>query len=89
MRAAEDIYLLLELRAYVCGARVGEVVVESGGVATAIFRYQGRGADGCRGPSRAIRTLCVMCVMLPYIKIRLSPLLMILESLKLCLIFDT
>ena len=59
-------HLLLELRAYVCGARVGEVVVESGGVATAIFRYRGR---GCPGPSRAIRTLCVMCGMLPYINI--------------------
>ena len=29
-------HLLLELRAYVCGTRVGEVVVESGEVATAI-----------------------------------------------------
>ena len=29
-------YLRLELRAYVCGARVGEVVVGSGGIATAI-----------------------------------------------------
>ena len=29
-------YLGLELRAYVCGARVGEVVVGSGGIATAI-----------------------------------------------------
>ena len=28
-------YLLLELRAYVCGTRVGEVVAGSGGVATA------------------------------------------------------
>ena len=30
-------YLLLELRAYVCGTRVGDVVVESGEVATAIL----------------------------------------------------
>ena len=30
--------LLLELRAHVCGTRVGEVVVESGEVATARFR---------------------------------------------------
>ena len=30
-------YLRLELRAYVCGARVGEVVVASGGIATAIL----------------------------------------------------
>ena len=29
-------YLRLELRAYVCGARVGAVVVGSGGIATAI-----------------------------------------------------
>ena len=29
-------YLRLQLRAYVCGARVGEVVVGSGGIATAI-----------------------------------------------------
>ena len=29
-------YLRLELRAYVCGAWVGEVVVGSGGIATAI-----------------------------------------------------
>ena len=29
-------YLLLELRAHVCGTRVGEVVAGSGGVATAI-----------------------------------------------------
>ena len=29
-------HLWLELRAYVCGARVGEVVVGSGGLATAI-----------------------------------------------------
>ena len=29
-------HLLFELRAYVCGTRVGEVVVESGEVATAI-----------------------------------------------------
>ena len=29
--------LLLELRAYVCGTRVGDVVVESGEVATAIL----------------------------------------------------
>ena len=68
-------YLLLELRAYVCGTRVGEVVVESGEVATAIFAV---GARGCPGPSRAIRTLCVMCVMLPYMKILLSPVVVIL-----------
>ena len=30
-------YLRLGLRAYVCGARVGEVVVASGGIATAIL----------------------------------------------------
>ena len=29
-------YLLLEMRAHVCGTRVGEVVAGSGGVATAI-----------------------------------------------------
>ena len=29
-------HLLLELRAHVCGTRVGEVVAGSGGVATAI-----------------------------------------------------
>ena len=74
-------HLRLELRAYVCGTRVGEVVVESGEVATAIFAV---GARGCPGPSRAFRTLCVMCVMLPYINSRLSPLVMILESLKPC-----
>ena len=36
-------YLRLELRAYVCGARVGEVVVGSGGIATAISSYLGGG----------------------------------------------
>ena len=30
-------HLRLKLRAYVCGARVGEVVVASGGIATAIL----------------------------------------------------
>ena len=30
-------YLLLELRAYVCSAWVGEVVIGSGGIATAIL----------------------------------------------------
>ena len=30
------LYFLLELRAYMCGTRVGAVVAESGGVATAI-----------------------------------------------------
>ena len=39
-------YLGLELRAYVCGARVGEVVVGSGVVATAILSYVGRGLSG-------------------------------------------
>ena len=39
-------YLRLELRAYVCGARVGEVVVGSGGIATAISSYVGRGLSG-------------------------------------------
>ena len=39
-------YLGLELRAYVCGARVGEVVVGSGGIATAISSYVGRGLSG-------------------------------------------
>ena len=68
-------YLRLELRAYVCGAWVGEVVVGSGGIATAISSYQG---GGCPGPSGGIRTLCVMRVMLPYIKILLSPLVVVL-----------
>ena len=36
-------YLGLELRAYVCGARVGEVVVGSGGIATAISSWAVRG----------------------------------------------
>ena len=39
-------YLGLELRAYVCGARVGEAVVGSGGIATAISSYVGRGLSG-------------------------------------------
>ena len=39
-------YLLLELRAHVCGTRVGEVVVGSGVVATAILSYVGRGLSG-------------------------------------------
>ena len=67
--------LLFELRAYVCGTRVGEVVVESGEVATAKMLVLRRGSPG---PSRAFRTLCVMRVMLPYIKNRLSPLVVIL-----------
>ena len=75
-------YLRLELRAWVCGAWAVEVVVGSGGVATAFSCYWG---GGCPVPSRAFRTLCMMCVMLSYIKSRLSPLVMILESLKLCL----
>ena len=40
-------HLGLELRVYVCGARVGEVVVGSGGLATAISSYWG---GGCPGP---------------------------------------
>ena len=76
-------HLWLELRAWVCGAPGAEVVARSGVVATAKMLVLRR---GCPGPSKAFRTLCVMCVMLPYIKIRLSPLVMILESLKLCLI---
>ena len=39
-------YLLLELRAHVCGTRVGEVVAGSGGVATAISSSSGRGLSG-------------------------------------------
>ena len=39
-------YLRLQLRAYVCGARVGEAVVGSGGIATAISSYVGRGLSG-------------------------------------------
>ena len=39
-------HLWLELRAYVCGARVGEAVVGSGGIATAISSYVGRGLSG-------------------------------------------
>ena len=75
-------HLRLELRAYMCGARGGEVVVGSGDIATAISSYKG---GGCPVPSRAFRTLCVMCVMLPYIKLRLSPLIMILESRFSCM----
>ena len=68
-------HLRLELRAWVCGAPGAEVVVGSGGIATAISSYQG---GGCPGPSGGIRTLCVMRVMLPYIKILLSPLVVVL-----------
>ena len=68
-------YLRLELRAWVCGAPGAEVVAGSGGVATAKMLVLRRGSPG---PSRAFRTLCVMRVMLPYIKIRLSPLVVIL-----------
>ena len=75
-------YLRLELRAWVCGAWAVEVVVGSGGVATAFSCDRG---GGCPVPSRAIRTLCVMCVLLPYVKIRLSPLIMILKSLTPCM----
>ena len=74
-------HLWLELRAWVCGAPGAEVVARSGVVATAKMLVLRR---GCPGPPRAFRTLCVMCVMLAYIKIRLSPLVMILESLTLC-----
>ena len=59
-------YLGLELRAWVRGAPGSEVVARSGVVATAIPCYRG---GGCPGPSGGIRTLCVMRVMLPYIKI--------------------
>ena len=68
-------HLRLKLRAYVCGTRVGEVVVQSGVVATAKMLVLRR---GCPRPSGDIRTLCMMCVMLLYIKIRLSPLVEIL-----------
>ena len=37
-------YLEFELRAWVCGARVGEAVVGSGGIATAISSYCRAGA---------------------------------------------
>ena len=50
----------------VCGAPGAEVVARSGVVATAISCYRG---GGCPGPSGGIRTLCVMRVMLAYIKI--------------------
>ena len=76
-------YLRLELRAWVCGAWAVEVVVGSGGVATAFSCYWG---GGCPVPSRAIRTLCVMRVLLPYMKILLFPVVMMLESLNPCLI---
>ena len=75
-------HLQLELRAWVCGAWAVEVVVGSGGVATAFSCYRG---GGCPVPSRAIRTLCVMCVLLLYVRIRLSPLIMILKSLTPCM----
>ena len=39
-------HLWIELRAYVCGARVGEAVVGSGGIATAISSYLGGGCPG-------------------------------------------
>ena len=39
-------HLRLELCAYVCGARVGEAVVGSGGIATAISSYVGGGCPG-------------------------------------------
>ena len=68
-------HVLLELRAYMCGARGGEVVVGSGGIATAISSYEG--GAGCPGPSGGIQTLCVMRVMLPYKNVRLSLKLMI------------
>ena len=68
-------YLRFELRAWVCGAPGAEVVAGSGGVATANMLMLRRGSPG---PSRAFRTLCVMRVMLPYIKILLSPLVVIL-----------
>ena len=68
-------HLRFELRAWVCGAPGAEVVAGSGGIATAISSYQG---GGCPGPSGGIRTLCVMRVMLPYIKILLSPLVVVL-----------
>ena len=74
-------YLRLELRAWVCGAWAVEVVVGSGGGATAFLCYRGGGCPVmCPVPSRAIQTLCVMCVRLPYMKIRLSLKVMILES---------
>ena len=52
-------YLRLELRAYVCGARVGEVVVGSGGIATAISSYVGRGLSGAvESVSDTIHDVC-------------------------------
>ena len=39
-------HLWLELRAWVCGAPGAEVVVGSGGIATAISSYVGRGLSG-------------------------------------------
>ena len=56
------------------------------GAARSRLRYSLFWPGGCPGPSGGMRTLCMMCVMLPYIKIRSFPLVMILESLKLCLI---
>ena len=52
--------LRLKLRAYVCGARVGEVVVASGGIATAILCvccWCGLGEAGL-GVSGGIRRKC-------------------------------
>ena len=55
-------HLRLELRTYVCGARVGEVVVASGGIATAILCvccWCGRTAKN--GHVRRVNDACCKC----------------------------
>ena len=55
-------HLGLELRTYVCGARVGEVVVASGGIATAILCvccWCGRTAKN--GHVRRVHDACCKC----------------------------
>ena len=54
-------HLRLKLRAYVCGTRVGEVVVESGEVATAIFAVGARGCPGTRALESVSDTMCDVC----------------------------
>ena len=59
-------HLWFELHALVCRGPGAEVVARSGEFATACLAVFAR---GCPRPSGAIRTLCMMCVMLSYVKI--------------------
>ena len=66
-----------------CGARGAEVVVGSGIVATAISSSSGRGLSGAlESDSDTMHDVCDASLY----KNRLSPLVMVLESLKMCLI---